>query len=259
MHSATIKKMGLDPTEAKVYLALLELGPSTVSEITRQAAITRTLGYHVLDKLGWYGLVDRVSGQGSKMVYTAQHPSRLLTYVKGKKAQWERKVSETESLLPELISIFKLTDKPTVRYQEGVAGVISIYNETLQSQTEILSIMDIDSWDVPEFRKFGKEYNRRRSELKITERVLQLDTPAARSWMRDYRGSFRFTDNRWIKPRQLPGIAEFGGEINIFDNKVMIAIAKKPNRIGIMIESRPLANILRAMFELAWTQGVKAR
>ena len=68
----------------------------------------------------------------------------------------------------------------------------------------------------------------------------------------DYRGSFKYTEYRWIRPEQIPGIADFGGEMNIYENKVMMAITKKPSSIGIMIESRPLANILKGMFELGW-------
>jgi hypothetical protein len=35
-----------------------------------------------------------------------------------------------------------------------------------------------------------------------------------------------------------------------------MALLKKPNLMGVMIESSALANILKGLFELAWTQGV---
>jgi len=249
-------KLGLEESEAKVYLALLELGPATVSEITRKAGITRTLGYHVLDKLSWRGLVDRAADSGSKIVFSALHPTHLLQYVRSKQEGWGHKLSELEEILPELTALFRSADKPTVHYQEGAAGIKNIYAETLNSKTEILSIMDVDNWNTPEFKNWGKAYNRKRSEAKIHERILMLDTPIAREWMKDYRGSFKYTDYRWIKPEQLPGSRDFGGEINIFENKVMIAIPKKPHRMGMLVENTSLANILKAMFELAWTQGV---
>ncbi len=85
-----------------------------------------------------------------------------------------------------------------------------------------------------------------------------LDTPPGRAWMKDYKGSLKYTSYRWIKPEQLPGIKNFGGEINIYENKVVMALLKKPNLMGVMIESLALANILKGLFELAWTHG-KAR
>jgi len=254
-----IKKIGLEESESKVYLALLELGPSTVSEITARAGITRTLGYHVLQNLNNFGLVNMVSGKGAKIIYAAEHPSHLAQHIKNKKDSWESQLKNLEGTLPALVSLFKVADKPTVRYAQGVAGIKSIYSETLESKFEILSIMDIEGWDVPEFRQWGQEYNKARSVKQIHERILMLDTRSARAWMRDYRGSWKYTNYRWIKPEQLPGIIDLGGEINIYENKVMMALTKKPNRMGILIESTALSNLLRGMFELAWKHGVVVR
>lgn len=250
-----LKNLGLDQTEAKAYLALLELGPSTVSEITKKAGITRTLGYHVLDKLGLYGLVDQVSGKGSKKQFVAEHPRNLEQFVISKKNQWEKRTKEVVSLLPEFISLYKMAEKPVIRYQEGLSGIKNIYLETLESQDEILSILDIEGWDVPELRQFGKEYNSERSKRKIKERILLLDTPKAREWMKYYRGSTTYTQYKWIKPEQIPRIREFGGEINIYENKVIMMLLQKPNRMGVMLESNALSNILRGLFELAWQVG----
>lgn len=251
----TLNQTGLEESEAKVYTALLELGPSSVSEITKKAGITRTLGYHVLEKLGLYGLVDQASGKGKKIIYSAKHPRYLLQRAKNKKNQLERQLKKVEQKIPELISLYNIAEKPIIRYQEGLEGLKNIYSETLESKTEILSIADIEGWDVPDLSKWGKDYNRERSKRKIHEKMLMLDTKTSRDWMKDYRGSFTYTHYRWIKPEQLPQIADFKGEINVYENKVVIALLKKPNRMGIAIESEVLANILKSLFELAWQAG----
>lgn len=256
MNADIIKNLGLEESEAKVYLALLELGPSTVSEITKKAGITRTLGYHVLEKLGWDGLADRASGVGAKIKYSAKHPRQLLQFIKNKRNTWERRLGEAEGQLPQLVSLFKVADKPIIHYKEGMDGVKSIFEETLESKTEIMSILDIEGWNAPELRKWGKDYNKQRSELKIRERILMLDTPAGREWMKFYKGSFKYTEYRWIKPEQLPGILDFGGEINIYEDKVTMALLRKPNQMGILIQSLALANILKALFALAWQVGI---
>jgi sugar-specific transcriptional regulator TrmB len=251
-----IDNLGLDQNEARVYQALLELGPATVSQITKKAGITRTFGYQILEKLSIYGIANRVSGEGVKIRYAAEHPRNLVQFVQNRKNQWERRLKEVEQRLPDLVSLFKVAEKPVVKYQEGIEGVKNIYSQTLESKEEILSILDIEGWDIPEFRKWGRRYNRERSERKIKERILMLDTPQGRDWMKNYRGLLKYTNYRWIKPEQLPGIKEFGGEINIYENKVVMALLKKPNLMGVMIESSALANILKGLFELAWTQGV---
>lgn len=250
-----LKNIGLDDAEIRVYLALLELGPSTVTEITHKAGITRTLGYSVLEKLGWNGLVDSVSGKDKIQRYSAEHPRSLLLFCKNKKQEFERQMKGVEEHLPILVSLYKIAEKPIVRYQEGIAGLKNIYMETLDSKTEILSILDLEAFSKPELSKFGKSYVQERGKRRIHERLLILDTPNGRPWMNRYSGSFRYTHYRWVEPKQLPGIAEFGGELNIYENKVMIALMKKQSYMGIMIESGVLTNILKALFELAWVVG----
>lgn len=254
-----LKNLGLEESEAKVYLALLELGPSTVSEITKKAKITRTLGYHVLEKLGWSGLVNRASGKKNKLEYVAEHPRNLVQFVKDKKNSWEKRVEQIQKDLPKLLDLYKIADKPVIKFQDGLTGIKNIFSVTLEAKTEILSILDIEGWDSPELKQFGKNYNKERSHKKIKERILLLDTKPAREWMKYYKGSFKYTHYRWIKPEQLPGIMEFGGEINIYENKVVMALLKKPNQMGVIIENTALANILKAMFELAWQVGIPAK
>jgi len=171
------------------------------------------------------------------------------------------RIEEVQRSLPEFISLYKTAEKPTVRFQEGAEGAKNIYWETLESKTEILSVLDLGPWYNKELNlyKWGREYTRERSARKIYERVLVLDTPEGRDWMENYHGSYKYTKYRWIKPEQVPMIKDLGGEINVYENKVMMALFKKPVPIGVMIESSALANILKAMFELAWQVAVPAR
>lgn len=250
-----LKNLGLEDSEARVYEALLELGPSTVSEITKKAGISRTLGYDVLERLAVQGLVDRVSGAKSKIKYAANHPRSLLQFTLNRKNQWERRAKEVAGLLPELVSLYKIAEKPVVRFQAGIGGIKTIYNETLESNSEVLALLDIEGWDIPELRAWAKTYNAERSRRRIHERVLMMDTPPGREWMKFYRGSFKYTEYRWIKPDQVPGLRAFGGEVNIFDNKVLLALLQPPNRMGVCVESLALANLMKALFEFAWAEG----
>ena len=246
-----IKEFGFDEDEAKIYVALLELGPATVTEITKKAGVTRTLGYIVLDKLGMWGLITRVKDGSKKLKYVAEHPRNFVQYVKNKQSVWEHRVDKAESLLPEFLSVYREKDKPIIRYQEGARGVMSLFEESLQSQTEILSITDVESWRDPEFWEWAKNYNRERNKHKVKERILLLDTPQGRAWVKNYRPSF-YTIYRWITREQARGLLEFGGELNIYENKVVVALPKKTERMIALIESRVLAGILRSMFEIVW-------
>lgn len=254
-----LTKIGLDETEVKVYLALLELGPSTVTEITHKAGITRTLGYHTLEKLGWQGLVNQITKNDKIMTYSAEHPQRLLQFGKNKENQIKKSLGEIENHLPNLISLYKKAEKPVIKYKEGLSGVVDIFYDWLEAKSDILVLWDLNAWLNSGIIEHGLKTHRERIKRKKKARILVLDTPASRRWIKDHKISLQYTQYRWVKPEQLPGITDFGGELNIYDNKLNIITLKKPNQLGVIIESGTLANLMRAMFEMAWQMGAPVK
>ena len=85
----------------------------------------------------------------------------------------------------------------------------------------------------------------------MKERILLLDTPQGRAWIKNYRPS-PHTIYRWVTREQAKGLLEFGGELNIYDNKVVLALPRKAQRMIAVIESKVFSDILRAMFEIVW-------
>jgi hypothetical protein len=72
-------------------------------------------------------------------------------------------------------------------------------------------------------------------------------------WIKANMGADKFTEYRWIKPEDLPaGIKNFSGEINTYENKVMMSLFSNNIPSGIMIESESLAGILKVLHALAW-------
>lgn len=254
----TLKKIGLEETEANVYLALLKMGPSGASEIARQAGVSRTLCYHGLEKLGWMGLVDRSNPRGKITKFTASSPKYLVQYVKDKERVWKMREQQVRDKLPGLLDLYKIADKPSVRFQEGVEGMKSIYWETLESKETILGILNPKAWYSEELGiyKWGREYVRERGKRKIFERILLFDTPESRDWVKGkYMGADKFTEYRWIKPEDIPAqIKEFSGEINAYENKVMMSLFNVKSNLpsGIMIESEALASIIKVLHNMAW-------
>lgn len=251
----TLKNLGMEESEAKIYLALIELGPSAVTEITNKAKITRTLGYHVLEKLSWSGLVNKVSTGSKKIIYSAEHPRALLQYTKNKCSQWEKNIKKIEEILPELVSLYKTGEKPTIKFKQGQQGVIDIYYESLESKTDFLCVWDIDAWLNSEIFEYGNNYFKERNRRKKFARILVLDTSASRTWVKEHKFNLRYTEYRWAKPELMVGISDFGGELNIYEDKVNIVTLKKPEQFGVIIQSKILANLMRALFELAWRIG----
>ena len=72
-----LQKAGLTENEAKVYLACLELGTTTVLKINRQTGIKRATIYLLLDALQKKGLIKKVPKK-STTLYAAEDPKKIL-------------------------------------------------------------------------------------------------------------------------------------------------------------------------------------
>lgn len=246
-----IKNLGLDENEAKTYLALLELGPSLVTKIGQKAGINRTTCYDILERLVKYNLVTYASGKQAKKRYCAMPPYNLVNFLERRQKQHEQQLEKLKEKLPELKMLYKEFAKPSIKFFEGTEGVKAIYTETLKSKTEILSVGDCEEWDSADLGDWAKSYNRERAKLKIKERVLIPDSPKTTSWFANYPASLKYTEYKILPKDKIDFV--FNGEINIYEDKVVIVLLKSPNRIGIMITSPVFVNILKAMFEMAWS------
>jgi sugar-specific transcriptional regulator TrmB len=245
-----ITNLGLSENEAKVYLALLELGPSLVTEISNKAEVNRVSCYDVLEKLVMYNLITYASGKNTKKRYSAMPPHNLFSFLERKQKREEKQLEELKQKLPELKMLYKEPHRPSIKFFEGTEGLKAIYAETLKSKTEILSVGDCEEWDTPDLAAWGRQYNRERAKAKIYERVLVPAGEKTLNWFRNYPTTMKYTKYKIFPKEKISYL--FDSEINIFEDKVMIALLKKPNRMGIMIQSPELVKILKAMFEMVW-------
>jgi len=80
---SALKKLGLTEYEARVYIAVVELGEVEASEIARRSGVPRTRIYDVLAKLENSGLIQKIMGS-RPAVYAAIPPKKALEPLKNK-------------------------------------------------------------------------------------------------------------------------------------------------------------------------------
>lgn len=236
---------GLLEKEAKLYLALLELGPSSVSEVGRKTKITRTNCYHILNSLVTRGLVN-LHEEKTKIIFSAENPERLIRLLQEEVKNWEDKLTGAQKLMPELKSIYSEPEgKLKVRYYEGVEGIISAYEDTLTSKETILGYASVE-YQHTFFPGYFPEYYERRTKRGIPVKAILAYT----------KESFRVKslDKKHIRvTRIVPKSFEISPEINIYDNKTAIMSLKE--KFGVIIESREVADAFKKLFELAWEKA----
>lgn len=228
--------------EANVYLALLELGQGSVSEIARKSNINRTHGYNVLAALSSRGLVS-ISGKEPKQEYVAESPDKIKDMLRAEIKKNEGFLKQADNVIPKLKSIRTVRGRPQVRFYEGKEGLKQIYEDTLTSHETILAYASVEDTQstLPDF---FPSYYFRRADKNIHIRAVFPDTAEARKLVKSNKIQKRETV---LVPSQK---YSFSPEINIYDNKVMIALWRE--KLGITIESHEISDAMKKIFELAW-------
>jgi sugar-specific transcriptional regulator TrmB len=225
-----------------VYVALLELGRTTVSKIAREAGVNRATGYVILDSLVNKGLVH-FSGKEPKQEYVADSPDNLVRLMRIKKDEADASLAMAEALSLELKSIQKTESRPQVKFYEGVEGMKQVYEDTLTSKETIRAFATVE--DVHSlFGNYFPKYYKRRAGKGIAIRAVFPDTPLSKERAKhdteESRESILIPQDMYTSHP----------EINIYDNKMMIASWRE--KLGIIIESAEIATAMKTIFELAW-------
>lgn len=256
-----LQKFGLKPKEARIYLALLELGePAAVTTIGKRAQINRTTTYDILTTLIKKNLAvyythahlhNREVPLGCKTIqyYSAEKPEKLVAHLQAQSRRLAEMAEEASALLPELKSIYNaIPGKPRVQFFEGEEGLLHVYEDTLTSSEEIRAYAS-DQANQDAVPAYFPTYYKRRAEKKIPIRAIFPDTPKDRE--RHALDSKELRQSRLV-PKS---VMDFTPEINFYDNKIMIADWKE--KLGIIIESEEIAKVFKQSFDLAWEAAKK--
>ncbi len=235
--------LGFGDKEASVYLALLELGPSTTTEISRRAGINRTTGYDILESLASDGLINPIRDTKIQK-YSAENPEKVISFLENKIKQTEEKLKQAHLLLPELLSVFNVKEKPKVKFFEGIERVKEAFEDTLNTKREILAYaVGADMFETVG-REYFKEYTRKKVEKNIHVKVIAPDDEESREVVS--RDALELRESVLIPKEKF----YFTTEINIYNNKMIIISWKE--KFAVIVESEEIANAQRRVFDLAW-------
>lgn len=236
---------GFSAKETAVYLSLLELGRGTVTEVSRKASVGRTHCYVILGDLVSNNLIS-VSGHEPKQEFVSESPTKLKEYLEEKFLKQKEVFEKVNGVIPDLISMHKTGDRPRVRFYEGLSGVKNVYEDTLSAKEKV--VRGFVSYE--ELQKtlpgYFPEYFARRAKSGILGRAIVTDTPEGRERVNVNQEESRETVF-------VPEKYYFIPEIDIYDNKVMIASWRE--KLGIIIESSEIADAMKKIFELAWSEA----
>ncbi|MDP2788671.1 MAG: helix-turn-helix domain-containing protein [bacterium] len=238
--------VGLKEKEADVYVAILSLGQGTASKIARKAHIVRTTVYDILSSLFDKGLVT-LTGKEPKQEYVAESPDNLKIYIESELKKIQTDLEDVKNtLIPQLKSIHNTGSRPKVMFYEGREGLEKVYEDTLTSCEPIRAYASVENMHEG-LPGYFPDYYKRRTGKGIAIRAIVPDTETGRE--RKSHDSDEMRETALVPSAKF----SFSPEINIYDDKVMIASWRE--KLGIIIESHEIADAMKKVYELAWAEA----
>lgn len=238
-----LEEIGLSEGERKVYLALLRLGASTSGPIAREARISASKVYPVLDKLMKKGLVG-VARKGRAKHFRACGPEQIIGYLEEKR----RRIAQQEELIRRIAPLLmpQEASRTGAFLFEGVDSIKSIYHEiyeTLGKGDEYIAFGIRGSDALRRANGFFQEWQVARGRKGIRGKIVYEHDA------RDLAASRLSAPHTQV--RVLPKTFKTPAGINIYGKKTAI-ILWTDAPVVILIESEEVAASFKEYFRIVW-------
>lgn len=235
----TLKDFGLREKEIRVYLGVLRSGEATVSELARMIKVKRTTIYVVAERLLKKGILGAYKAKYGTH-YIATEPKELLERHKDIRA-------DLKAIIPQLEALEKKElYEPCIKLFRGKKGYRSVANDSLKGYShEVLYLGSAKHLnDIIGNKYVLKKYIPSRLKRKIKFRQLVFaDRFSKNQKTRDQK---EMRETKFLT-KDFP----FEANMLIYKDKVANFSTRK-ELISVLIESKDIAKMERAKFELLW-------
>lgn len=239
MDPAILEDLGLSKGEIKVYLALLELGPTKVGRIIKKSKQASSAVHNSVNALVEKGLVSFIK-RGKIRFYQTVPVKQLLDFIEDKK----KRIME---ILPELELKQKLAEeKQEAEIFEGTKGILAMLNRLIE-----------EAEPKEEYRFFATYLEERNEEIQNFFRKFDLKRAEKGLVVKGLAQSkikYLFTGRKILNMKfvdfQIPS------DISVFKGKVaFIAWGDRP--VGYLIRSPQIYEMFRNYFDSIWDAAKK--
>ncbi|MBT5022020.1 TrmB family transcriptional regulator [Candidatus Woesearchaeota archaeon] len=249
MKPEVLIKLDLTKNEAVVYLTLLKLGESKVSEIIREANFKSGKIYQVLDSLVRKGLVSFVLKNKIKS-YFAEDPEKLNEYLRTKQIELDEQEELVKNSLPALNKLYKFEkDVCGVNVFEGVEGVRTALFKFVERLSKNSTIRiygandDVKRDVILRWPKYDLIIAAKNFKNKI---IMSQITKKGREMRRNKKNKYKIY--KYLKGKDVSNFMVAGNQVLLFN-------FEEPNCI--FIENKVHAQQFTALFDVLWMIGEK--
>jgi len=238
-----LEEIGLTPGEAKVYLALIEIGVSTVGSIVKKSGIAYSNIYDVLNRLIEKGLVSYVLKSKTKY-FQASNPKNFLDYFNKKEQELKSQQEQFNSIIPLLEGLQQSSPKEEVELFVGTKGLRTAYEKLfshLKKDEENLFFYIHDE-------KYGDQADSFYFSIQdIIKKYKTRGVCNEKGRKSEFNKKAKYAKIRYAN-FPIPGNMEVGGER-------LLIISWEKLIIGILIHSPNIAENFRTYFLEAWNKS----
>ena len=244
-----LTKAGLTLEQSKIYFFLVEHGITNAKVISMRTKIGRTLTYKVLDQLIDKELVEKRDDIGKISVFVPLHPQKIKDDLSNSINQTKIVSDNFSSIFNGLVSQYNtLLGKPNVKYLEGVSGIEEIYNDILDTGTDILVVSSPLEENLKNVLPIIRKQLTKQAERNIhTKAITQVVKYEIENLYEDDQKNLINRKQVDINKLHIPS------QIIVWGEKVAITNFKE-NIITIVIDSKYITNTFINIFNFIWAQ-----
>ena len=245
-NSKILTELGLSDKEAKTYLAILEIGSTTIKPIADRAGIQRTSVYNFIDRLVEQGLVTQAQVRG-RMHYQAVSPSHLLEMQR-------KRLLLIEENIPNFLSLYNATpNKPRIQYFEGAAQMRqALYEEARCNHSTAFLLPTKDLMEMIGVETMADVNNKRVAagvlgrSLRVRDKALPFPTSAQ-------------STKNLLTVRITPAQYKSSMGVGLYDTGKVGFFSSKNEGFAMMIESQELYEVMSTFYEMLWDMSEPIR
>lgn len=233
-------KIGLTEGEAKVYLALSELGSSTVGPIVKESKVAYSNIYDILNRLIDKGIVSFITKNKTKH-FQAAPPTNLVKYLEKKENKISKQKQALNKILPNLEKLQQGKEEQDAEVFLGTKGLRAAYEKLIKNFTKDKEILYFNIYKQEYAEKFDLFYKDISELSKTLKNRGIVNKEYKKSW---FAKQAKFLNIKFI---DFP----IPGNIDILNDKLLIT-SWAPNVTAILIHSQTVANNFRDYFNQVW-------
>ena len=238
-----LKTLGFSDKSAKIYLALLSLGPSSVRNLANFSNLNRGTVYDNLKWLQEKGIVNFYQ-KDTKQYFVAEDPEKLRLLVRNQQEELKDADLRLEKMVPELQALHNNGgERPIAKYFEEkeiaeiLEDVLAVCEETGENLYRIYSAEGIREYLYNNFETF--------SDVRIAKNI------GVKVIAMGDGGELRGLDERkWLKTENANPTY-----IIIYPGKTAyISLNAKKEPVGVVIENEGINQTQKIIFDELWNK-----